>query len=109
MYNTFEANKKGDRACLKKDVGDKKNALIWSFDNLQRVFRELYSNLNWSKVFEALSEIEDDITLDSKAFATFLQIFNKSKPQNLPYPLHTILQLTWTNPAMQINFIENSI
>ena len=73
-------------------MGDKKNQLIWSFDNLQRAFRELYSNLNWAKVFEALSEIEDDIVLDQKAFATFLQLFNKSKPQNLAYPLHVILQ-----------------
>jgi hypothetical protein len=40
----------------------------WSIDNLARAFRELYSNLNWQKVFEALSEIEDDITLDAKAF-----------------------------------------
>ena len=44
----------------------------WSIDNLARAFRELYSTLNWSKVFEALSEIEDDILLDTKAFLTFL-------------------------------------
>jgi hypothetical protein len=46
--------------------------MTWSVDNLVRVFRELFSNLNWSKVFEALSEIPDDIALDAKAFATFL-------------------------------------
>jgi hypothetical protein len=57
--------------------------MSWSFDNLARAFRELYSTLNWSKVFEALGEIEDDILLDAKAFQTFLHIFNKSKPQNL--------------------------
>jgi hypothetical protein len=54
--------------------------MTWSVDNLARAFRELYSNLNWTRVFEALSEIEDDLTLDSKAFTTFLAIFNKSKP-----------------------------
>ena len=72
----------------------------WSIDNLARAFRELYSNLNWQKVFEALSEIEDDIVLDQKAFATFLSIFNKSKPQNLPYPLHAILSMEWANPSL---------
>jgi hypothetical protein len=36
----------------------------WSIDNLGRVFRELYSTLNWTKVFEALTEIEEDIVLD---------------------------------------------
>ena len=54
--------------------------MTWSVDNLSRLFRELYSNLNWLKVFEALSELEDDIQLDSKGFNTFIQIFNKSKP-----------------------------
>jgi hypothetical protein len=68
VYNTFEANKKGDANGLKKDVSDKKTQMNWSIDNLARAFRELYSNLNWSKVFEALSEIEDDIILDQKAF-----------------------------------------
>lgn len=57
--------------------------MTWSIDNLARAFRELYSNLNWLKVFEALSEVEDNINLDSKVFGTFLAIFNKSKPQNL--------------------------
>lgn len=60
-------------------------------ENLARAFRELYSNLNWSKVFDSLSEIDDDVNLDSKAFSVFMQIFNKSKPQNLAYPLNTIL------------------
>jgi hypothetical protein len=36
----------------------------WSIDNLARAFRELYSNLNWLKVFEALSELDDNIELD---------------------------------------------
>ena len=81
----------------------------WSIDNLGRVFRELYSTLNWTKVFEALTEIEDEINLDQKAFATFLQLFNKAKPQNLQYPLATVLNIEWSNPSLQLNFIENSI
>jgi hypothetical protein len=40
----------------------------WSVDNLARAFRELFSNLQWNKVFDALSEIEDDLSLDPKAF-----------------------------------------
>jgi hypothetical protein len=31
-------------------------------------------------VFEALSEITEEIALDAKAFSMFLQITNKSKP-----------------------------
>lgn len=83
--------------------------MTWSIDNLARAFRELYSNLNWLKVFEALSEIQEDITLDFKAFQVFLQLFNKTKPQNLAYPLNVILNFTWANPALHLNFIENSI
>ena len=71
---------------------DKKNSVTWSVDNLVRAFRELFSHLNWAKVLEALSEITDELYLDAKAFLTFLQIINKSKPQNLPYPLTMILQ-----------------
>ena len=78
--NTFEANKKSDSSLLKKDVVDKKNQIQWSVDNLVRAFRELFSHLNWAKVFEALSEVTEDIVLDAKAFSMFLQITNKSKP-----------------------------
>lgn len=46
--------------------------MTWGVDNLARVFRELFSNLNWAKVFESLVEIEDDVSLDPKAFAFFL-------------------------------------
>ncbi len=56
----FEANKKGATPNI-KDQSDKKTGMQWSVDNLSRLFRELYSNLNWMKVFEALAEIEDDI------------------------------------------------
>ena len=109
VYNTFEANKKGDTQSLNKDPNDKKTQMSWSIDNLARAFRELYSNLNWLKVFEALSEIQDNIELDNKGFTTFLSIFNKSKPQNLQYPLHIMIDLVWASPLLQTNFIESSI
>lgn len=80
VYNTFEACKKGDSSSVSKDPSNKKTQMTWSIDNLARAFRELYSNLNWSKVFESLSEVEDDVLLDQKAFTVFMQIFNKSKP-----------------------------
>jgi hypothetical protein len=31
----------------------------WSVENLARAFWELYSYLNWNKVFEQLGELED--------------------------------------------------
>lgn len=85
--NTFEASKKGDNSFLKKEPGDKKNQMQWCIDNLAKAFREVWGNLSWLKVFEALSEVEDNIQLDQKAFLYFLQIFNKVKPQNLQFPL----------------------
>lgn len=60
-------------------------------------------------MFEALAQIPEELSLDAKAFASFLQIANKSKPQNLPYPLPLILQTQWANPLLQLSFIENSI
>lgn len=80
IYTTFEANKKGVGVGSAKEPSDKKTAMTWSVDNLARAFRELYSHLNWLKVFEALSEIEEAVILDGKAFSFFLQIFVKSKP-----------------------------
>jgi hypothetical protein len=91
LMNTFEANKKSDSSILRKDLADKKNQMTWSVDNLVRAFRELYSHLQWGKVFEALAEIRDEVALDVKAFTMFLQLTNKSKPQNLPFPLTLIL------------------
>ncbi len=85
--------------------------VTWSIDNLSRLFRELYSHLNWNKVFEALSELDhkDDILLDAKGFSTFLQIWGKCKPQNLLFPLNVVLEVQWANPNLQLNFIENCI
>ena len=33
--------------------------MSWSIGNLARAFRELYSSLNWSKVFDGFGEVED--------------------------------------------------
>jgi hypothetical protein len=57
----YESIKKGESSGLSKEPSDKKSTMGWSIDNLGRVFRELYSTLNWTKVFEALTEIEDDL------------------------------------------------
>ena len=72
MQAVYESVKKGETQGLQKEPTEKKSTISWSIDNLGRVFRELYSTLNWTKVFEALTEIEDKIVLDQKAFATFL-------------------------------------
>lgn len=55
---TYEACKKGETSGLSKEPSDKKSIMGWSIDNLGRVFRELYSTLNWTKVFEALTEVD---------------------------------------------------
>lgn len=59
VYNTFESNKDGNGASIKKEPEDKKTVMTWSIDNLARAFRELYSTLNWSKVFDGFGEVED--------------------------------------------------
>mmetsp|Transcript_9013 Transcript_9013/g.8415 ORF Transcript_9013/g.8415 Transcript_9013/m.8415 type:complete len:239 (+) Transcript_9013:48-764(+) len=108
VQTLFEANKKGTAPQF-KDQNDKKMGMIWSVDNLSRLFRELYSNLNWLKVFEALSELDEQIMLDNKGFSFFLAIFNKSKPQNLAFPLNLVLDREWAQPSLQLNFIENCV
>ena len=59
VYNTFESNKDGNSASIKKEPEDKKTQMSWSIDNLARAFRELYSTLNWHKVFESFGGISD--------------------------------------------------
>jgi len=52
--------------------------------------------LNWLKVFESFSELDEEIevgiTLDTKAYETLIQIFNRSKPPNLPITAASILE-----------------
>ena len=87
--NSFKSNKTGDAQLLKKEPGEKTTTMQWHADagHFARAFRENFSSLNWSRVFEAFSELDSEIspnfTMDQKAYTTLLQIFNKSKPQNL--------------------------
>ena len=59
VNNTLESNKSGQGNSIKKEPEDKKTVMSWSIDNLARAFRELYSKLDWQKVFESFGEIED--------------------------------------------------
>jgi hypothetical protein len=59
VYNTLESNKDGTPASIKKEPEDKKTLMTWSIENLARAFRELWSNLNWNRVFECFGEISD--------------------------------------------------
>ena len=62
---------------------------------MARAFRELYSNLSWLKVFESFGEILDEdippdvlVTgLETKQFQTLIQLYVRSKPQNIQFPL----------------------
>ena len=117
VYNTFESNKDGNPASIKKEPEDKKTLMSWSVDNLVRAFRELYSNLNWNKVFESFGEIEDaeipehilENGLDQKQFQTLIALFNKSKPQNFLFPLANLFQKSWNSASLQLTFIQNCI
>ena len=59
----------------------------WHVGHFSRAFRENYSNLNWTKVLESFSELAEDVSLDLKQFTFFIQLFVKSKPQNLQVPV----------------------
>lgn len=73
----------------------------------------MYSNLSYYKVFEQFSDLCDgldrDVTLDAKAYSTLMQMFNKSKPQNLVLPLSLILDGVWKSPSLQLSFVKNAI
>lgn len=91
--------------------------MSWSIDNLARAFRELYSTLNWHKVFESFGEINDqeippqvlEHGLDTKQFQTLMQLFNRSKPQNIMFPLQSLLSQQWKSSSLQLTFIRNCI
>jgi len=40
---------------------------------------------------------------------TLLQLFNKSKPQNVQFPLTNLLSQTWKSGSLQLTFISNCI
>jgi site-specific DNA-adenine methylase len=54
VHVVYECNKKGDMTYLNKELGDKKVNANWNIETITRAFRELYSHLDWRKVFEAL-------------------------------------------------------
>jgi ABC-type arginine transport system ATPase subunit len=67
ILNVFEANKKGQKNLVQnsKDFALEKKVqqITQNADNLSKVFRELYSGLNWIKVFESLSELDDSMLI----------------------------------------------
>lgn len=86
----------------------------WHVAHFSRAFRENYSNLNWTRVLESFAELPEDSEhladkFDSKAFAFFLQLFSKSKPQNLQVPIGFLLDLKWQNANLQLKFISHAI
>lgn len=112
--NAFKANKTGE-PLKKKEQAEKMQSLQWQTDtnHFARAFREFYSNLNWLKVFESLCELDEElnreIKLDSKAYETFIQIFNKSKPSNLQIPASVLLETSWKSPHLQFTMLANAI
>ena len=115
VYSAFESNKTGTSQSIKKEPEDKKTNMTWSIENLARAFRELYSSMNWNKVFDFFGEISDlEVDLPSDGltpsqFQTLLQLFNKSKPQNFLFPLQNMLSQTWKSSKLQLTFIKNCI
>lgn len=113
VLNAFEANKLGDPQVLRKEPSDKNTTLQWQIGNFARAFREIYSNLSYYKVFESFNELshglEPNVSLDAKAYSTLLQLFNKSKPQNLQLPLGLILDGVWKSPSLHLSFVKNAI
>lgn len=65
---------------LNRDQGDKRTQVNWSDDTIARAFREFYSYLNWSLVFQGLIDVEDDFDITPKTFTTFINLFSKCKP-----------------------------
>ena len=89
----------------------------WHADagHFSRAFRENFSHLHWQRVFEAFAELGSDmdvaenVCLDKKAYQTLLQIFNKSKPQNLQVSINVLLDRVWENPSLQFSMLKHAI
>ena len=47
------------------------------------------------------------VDLNPKQFQTLLQLFVKSKPQNVKFPLQDLIRQQWKCPALQLTFLEN--
>jgi hypothetical protein len=114
VFTLFEVNKTGDATNLKKEPNDKVNQMQWHVGHFSRAFRENYSNLKWERILESLTELTEDANqlaekFDSKAYSFFLQLFSKSKPQNLQTPLTFLLESKWQNSNLQLRFLTNAI
>lgn len=88
VFGLFEVNKTGDASSLKKEPNDKLTQMQWHIGHFSRAFRENYSNLNWNRILESFAELQSEESelaekFNDKAFSFFLQLFSKSKPQNL--------------------------
>jgi hypothetical protein len=53
--------------------------------------------------------VAENIRLDKKAYQTLLQIFNKSKPQNLQVSINVLLDRVWENPALQFSMLKHAV
>ena len=68
-------------------------------------------------MFEALATLnpnEHRLTfdvqfVDKKAFLTFLQLYNKAKPQNLQFPVASLISHRWKNFSIQFSIIEYAL
>ena len=77
----------------------------WCLENIYRAFREVFTNLEWDKVFEALDVKplhEGDITdkyefKDLEAFELFFTILNECKPKNMVIPIDQLVTQLWNN------------
>jgi sulfur relay (sulfurtransferase) DsrC/TusE family protein len=116
VFNLFEANKTGDSAPIQKDPNFKNTQMQWHVAHFSRAFRENYSNLNWTRVLDAFTELPDDSNVnslaqqfDQKSYSFFLQLFTKSKPQNLQVSISLLVEQHWKNPSLQLRFLHNSM
>ena len=105
VFGLYEANKTGEITNFKKEPSDKVSSMQWHVGHFSRAFRENYSNLNWARVLESFAELTDDgqhwhEKFDTKAFAFFLQLLTKSKPQNVQVPISLLLDSKWMNPGL---------
>lgn len=90
INNTFESNKEGAPDKMRREPDDKKAFASWNVDNIARVFKDIYSGLNWNTVFESFAKInrEDlpvqflDSGFEQKQFAILFQLIGKLKTGN---------------------------
>ena len=114
VFGIFETNKTGDTSKLKNEPSDKQTQTQWHVAHFSRAQRENYAHLKWDKILESFTELPPECLqpnekFDSKAYSFFLQLFNKSKPQNVVVPISLLLEEKWRSPNLQLQFIQNAI